>query len=814
MGGVRVAREDRMRTQGKRWLVALVAVLACVGGVFGQSGVLIQPEIEGVVSLVWGDPQQGREGPEGPLVTLDTDSGQRYRLALSDDQIAAVGGLVRLNRQRVAVSSNPGGIIDAPLPAILATGIRILGNAPEAVAAVTGSQPWVSVACKFSGNATEPKTLSYFVNMYGGTSPELEHYWRELSYDFVSVEGSTAVGWYTLPKTHAQYMISPAPPAGTYPRIDLNALFADCTALADPVVNFASYQGINLMFNDNLDDAGCCSWGGSRYTTLDGVTRTWRVTWEAQWGFSNVAVVQHEMGHGFGWPHSSSSGCFSSFPYNNHWDVMSDSWLCNPSDTTYGCFAQHSITYNLDLAGWVPAFKKVTVASGEAKTVKLERLARPWSLNPLEVQAIISSGHSLTYEARTHMSYDNQLAGEAVIIHDIVPSRSDACTSTPTNTSPANVIDLTLDGNTSDAGAQFVVGESYDQNNVHMHVDAALPTGFQISVANNVAAHSATALRVTGGDGNAIWEPSEQVTVQPTWLNFGTSAINGITGTLATSGAVAINTSSATYGDFAANTSAACSSCYVATATGPRPGTHWDVTLNETLSNGRTKAWSVHVGSSFADVPLSQPFYNFIETLLHSGITLGCTTTTYCPSLAVPRSDMAIFLARAIAGGDANVPVTGYVSGKGSYNCAAGGTSRFADVAPTLGSCRHIHYIAARGVTLGCTATTYCPDLVVARGDMAMFVARAIANRDELVPLTYTDATTGRVYSCDSASPNLYFTADITTSTLYCRHAHFLWARGVVSGISANTYGGVSPVIRDQMAKFLVNGFGLQLYGP
>jgi hypothetical protein len=115
--------------------------------------------------------------------------------------------------------------------------------------------------------------------MYGNSAGRLDHYWRELSYDQINVVGSSAAGWFTLPKPRADYI----PQGGS---ADLTALFSDCTAAADSVVDFSNggggYEGINMMFNDVLD---CCAWGGTRWGTLDGVTKLWRVTWEPPWGW-------------------------------------------------------------------------------------------------------------------------------------------------------------------------------------------------------------------------------------------------------------------------------------------------------------------------------------------------------------------------------------------------------------------------------------------------------------------------------------------------------------------------------------------------
>ena len=81
------------------------------------------------------------------------------------------------------------------------------------------------------------------------------------------------------------------------------------------------------------------------------------------------------------------------------------------------------------------------------------------------------------------------------------------------------------------------------------------------------------------------------------------------------------------------------------------------------------------------------------------------------------------------------------------------------------------------------------------------------------MPLSYSDAGTGLSYSCDAASPNIHFT-DVPVTDSFCKHVHFLWARGFIGGCSATEYCPTSDVTRDQMAKFLANAFELRLYGP
>jgi CSLREA domain-containing protein len=324
--------------------------------------------------------------------------------------------------------------------------------------------------------------------------------------------------------------------------------------------------------------------------------------------------------------------------------------------------------------------------------------------------------------------------------------------------------------------------------------------------------------------GDGVFEPGQTVAVDPAWKNM-TGASISLTGTASSftgpSGAsYGILDSAASYGPIPAGTTESCAvaaNCYSMTViTGTsRPATHWDATFMETPSSGAAKVWTLHVGGSFADVPASQPFYKKIETLLHSGITTGCTGSTYCPGDNVPRSQMAIFIAKGIAGGGANVPLSGTV-GASPYNCVSGGVSLFNDVSPADIFCKHIHYIAAKNVTSGCSAGKYCPGDDVSRLEMAAFIAKAVVapNGGPAIPQTYgPDPVTGLSYSCNTGSPNIHFT-DVPATDTFCKHVHFLWAKGIIAGCSSTTYCPTGTVSRDQMAKFLVNAFHLSLYGP
>ena len=61
------------------------------------------------------------------------------------------------------------------------------------------------------------------------------------------------------------------------------------------------------------------------------------MTWLPPWGYESQGPVAHEMGHGFGLPHS--SGPYNA-TYDSRWDVMSDVWgNCPPYDPPTAAWA-------------------------------------------------------------------------------------------------------------------------------------------------------------------------------------------------------------------------------------------------------------------------------------------------------------------------------------------------------------------------------------------------------------------------------------------------------------------------------------------
>jgi cysteine-rich repeat protein len=293
-------------------------------------------------------------------------------------------------------------------------------------------------------------------------------------------------------------------------------------------------------------------------------------------------------------------------------------------------------------------------------------------------------------------------------------------------------------------------------------------------------------------EGNGVFEPGEEVAILPSWRNTTTAPLT-FGGTVSIVSGPAGATYNATdpnslYGTVAPGASASClatGNCLVVTVSNPspRPVTHWDATVSEVMNTNGFKNWSVHLGNSFTDVPDSNPFYRFIEILLHRGVTGGCTATTFCPTNTTTRAAMAVFV---------------LVSKEGpAYTPPACGSPVFADVPANDPFCRWIEELARRGVASGCGGGNYCPGAPVTREQMSVFVLRTLD--PALNPP-----------NCVAGSEMF---DDVPAGNGFCRWIEELARRGVVTGCGGGNYCPTAEVSREQMGVFLGVTFNLTLYG-
>ena len=196
----------------------------------------------------------------------------------------------------------------------------------------------------------------------------------------------------------------------------------------------------------------------------------------------------------------------------------------------------------------------------------------------------------------------------------------------------------------------------------------------------------------------------------------------------------------------------------------------------------------VHLKSSrFSDVPFAHWAYNEVEACAAAGIVQGYPGGTYRPETPVSRDQMAVYIARAIAGGEAAVPTSP-------------ATASFPDVPTSYWAFKHIEYARAEDIVQGYPDGRYRPGVELDRGQMAVFIARAIVTPH------------GDAGLAGYAPPDTPTYPDVDT-----RH----WAYGYIEYISqgsvAVTHGYPDGLYwpgwtctRDQMAVYVALGFKLE----
>ena len=329
--------------------------------------------------------------------------------------------------------------------------------------------------------------------------------------------------------------------------------------------------------------------------------------------------------------------------------------------------------------------------------------------------------------------------------------------------------------------------EGFPDTHIIMQVvgteDIIAPTGMNVDAA---------------GDG--VITLGEQTIVAPSWTNNNASQLSLVGTASNLTGPVDLTYSlvdaTADYGLIAAGATSNCAdatgNCYAVQIDGTGFG-HRDATLDEvpnqvvapTATGPRTHI--LHVGPSFADVAPGSLFYKYVETLLHTGVTSGCATPdSYCPSSTTLRKQMAVFLLKALLG---------------SCYLPPPAVGLFTDVPVADPFAPWIEDLANRNITSGCGTGIYCPNDLVQRKQMAVFLLKTLLGSGYVPP-----APTG-IFDDVPADGFQPFIED-------------LYNRGITGGCAGGpppapiSYCPANPVTRGQMAVFLTKTFELLLYRP
>jgi hypothetical protein len=341
-------------------------------------------------------------------------------------------------------------------------------------------------------------------------------------------------------------------------------------------------------------------------------------------------------------------------------------------------------------------------------------------------------------------------------------------------------LDVRYGTDAAEAGAGFDFDEVTITNFYQQVPDAQSDTCLSESVAPKAL--------IVDAAGNGVLEGGEPTTISPTWANTGIAAIT-LTGTASNftgpAGATYdLTDPDASYGTIPILGTSTCDDCYVVTVSGDRPATHWDATLDETVTpTSAAKTWTLHVGDSFTDVPRDNIFYAAIETVLHNGVTAGCGAgDTFCPADDVTRQQMAVFLLKAKEGAAYAPP-----------DCT---TQVFDDVPCSSPFAPWVNELSSRGVTAGCGGANYCPTSPTTRQQMAVFLLKTLE---------------GSAYAPPDCTVEAF--ADVPCSSPFAPWVNEIAARGITGGCGGGNFCPTAEVARQQMAVFLQKTFSLVLYG-
>jgi hypothetical protein len=184
----------------------------------------------------------------------------------------------------------------------------------------------------------------------------------------------------------------------------------------------------------------------------------------------------------------------------------------------------------------------------------------------------------------------------------------------------------------------------------------------------------------------------------------------------------------------------------------------------------------------FADVLWSFWAFDEIQACFNAGIVQGYPGGAYHPSEPVNRAQMAVYIARGLAGGDGSVP-TGPAE------------ATFLDVPTSHWAYKYVEYCHDQAVLQGYW-DGYHPDEAVNRAQMAVFVARAMV------------APSGNAAIPDPEPPPSFPDVPETYWAYpWVEHCH---AQGIVQGY----WDGYRPeevVDRAQLAVYMQRAFELPL---
>ncbi|HTO75205.1 MAG TPA: S8 family serine peptidase [Thermoanaerobaculia bacterium] len=208
------------------------------------------------------------------------------------------------------------------------------------------------------------------------------------------------------------------------------------------------------------------------------------------------------------------------------------------------------------------------------------------------------------------------------------------------------------------------------------------------------------------------------------------------------------------------------------------PGTTMSFSVVDSYGACDSPTGTAKISVDFLDAPPSYIFHGAVGAVTRNGFASGCGGGNFCPLDPVTRSQMAVFLLRA-------VHAPGYKPPD-----AKGGVFDDVPLGTFLGD--WIEEFAAEGYTTGCGNGDYCPDAPISRAAAAVFLLRGMH---------------GPTYKPPAAKGNVF--SDVPLGTFLGSWIEELAAEGVTSGCGGGNFCPGDLVSRGEMSAFLSRAFSL-----
>jgi|tagenome__1003787_1003787.scaffolds.fasta_scaffold20865982_2 hypothetical protein len=267
------------------------------------------------------------------------------------------------------------------------------------------SWPWAVVLCRYLDVPAEPRPPAFYEDFFArdGAGGACD-YWRAVTHNALDLTGSRVFGW--LEMKHASTEVTGL----TFPG-DRNTLVSwGRDAAADAGIDLTPFRQVLVVQNFGVDHGAAGN----------GVVIVHTSPTLIEFGF-----IMHEMGHGFGLPHS-----FSAAPdreYGDGWDLMSFATTTPLFTITFqgatGAATGGLNARNAEALGGLPANRIWSRTTADfSDQVVLDPLCQPplganGSLVVKLRDATRNSTHTVEFRRRAH--WDQALPEDAVVVHEV-----------------------------------------------------------------------------------------------------------------------------------------------------------------------------------------------------------------------------------------------------------------------------------------------------------------------------------------------------------------------------------------------------------